>query len=121
MLGKDTEPTATPWFWTDMFGLNIQMMGLPRADLEYCVRGSLPEPGGLATAGANQPKFLMLGLDERQRLRYALAVNAGGDLRTLRPLFTHDIACQPELLSDGARSLRDSVRQLQATVPHPFH
>ncbi len=113
MLRKDVEPAATPWFWTDMFGLNIQMMGLPRPDLHYCLRGVLPDPQALAEGRASA-KFLMFGLDDQQRLRYALAVNAGGELRALRPLFTHDTVCSSALLTDDARSLRDIARQLQA-------
>ncbi|MNZ92108.1 Anthranilate 1,2-dioxygenase system ferredoxin--NAD(+) reductase component [compost metagenome] len=115
MLSQEVEPAATPWFWTDMFGMNIQMMGMPRPDLNYCLRGALPDPEAVAQ-GTAPAKFLMFGLDSQQRLRYALAVNAGGDLRALRPLFTHDTACGSTDLTDNARSLRDIARQLQAAA-----
>ncbi|MFU1913434.1 NAD(P)/FAD-dependent oxidoreductase [Bordetella avium] len=114
MLGKQVEPAATPWFWTDMFGLNIQMMGMPHAGLTYSLRGVMPAPESAAADGASAPKFLMFGLDALQRLRYAVAVNAGGDLRMLRPLFTSEAPCANGCLSDGARPLREITRQLQA-------
>jgi len=119
MLGQETEPAATPWFWTDMFGLNIQMMGLPRADLEFVWRASPPEPVATANPTVGGAKFLMFGLDEALRMRYALAVNAGGDLRTLRPVFTQELACPPDILSDTSRSLRDGIRQIQAAARAP--
>jgi len=114
IVGKQVEPAATPWFWTDMFGLNIQMMGMPQPDLTYSLRGVMPAPDSAAAGGAGAPKFLIFGLDALQRLRYAVAVNAGGDLRVLRPLFTSETACADGSLSDSTRPLREITRQLQA-------
>lgn len=115
MLGVATEPAATPWFWTDMFDLNVQMMGLPQPDLSYVVRGEMPQSAASVDGGA-APKFLIFGLDAEQRLRFVLAVNSGGDLRALRPLFAGDIACNAADLIDTTKTLRDTAKRLQASA-----
>src|SRR5690606_7523215 len=33
MIGASVPPRAHPWFWTDQFGCNIQMQGLPEPGL----------------------------------------------------------------------------------------
>jgi len=112
IAGKPVDPAAPPWFWTDMFDMNVQMMGLPQPGLRYCQRGAMPMLGGAGSAG--QSKFLVFGFNAQHCLRYALAVNAGAELRALRPLFTNAIACDGNNLCDSSRSLREVVRQLQA-------
>lgn len=115
MLGLPAGVAASPWFWSDMFGLNLQMMGLPQPGLDYVVRGEMPQPSGPQASAA---KFLIFGLDASQRLVYALAVNAGGDLRALRALFASDTQCDAHSLCDSTRSLRDIVKSLQASAMH---
>ena len=78
MLGVDCAPAAFPWFWTDQFGCNIQMLGTLQPDMQFTVRGDMD-------AQAGEPDFLMLGLSQAVP-RFALAVNAGGELRALRGL-----------------------------------
>lgn len=98
MLGVDTTPAAFPWFWTDQFDCNIQMLGLPQPDLEYIVRGSMnPED--------EAPKFIMLGL-QGGIARHALAVNAGGDLRALRAVLEKEIAIEPTSFSDTSTTMK---------------
>lgn len=92
MLEHETHEAAYPWFWTDQFGCNIQMLGLPETGLNYVLRGSP------ADAGA-EPKFIMLGM-HKNIPRHAIAVNAGGDLRALRPLFEQAITLDPVRFTD---------------------
>lgn len=106
MLGVATGPVATPWFWTDQFDCNVQMLGTPVAGLEYLRRGAVD---------AVPPKFMLLGLDAGQRLRHAIAINAGGDLRQLRPLLELGAPCDAVRLQDTAIALRQIVRD--ATPP----
>ena len=101
MLDTNTSPQAVPWFWTDQFGCNIQMLGAYDPDLDYALRGS--------TAHDPAPKFVLLGM-EGDRLRHALAVNAGGDLRQLRPLLEQDAPIDAASLQNTTLTLRQLVR-----------
>jgi len=114
MAGKDAAPAAPPWFWTDMFGMNIQMTGLPQSGLRWFRRGAMPDPKAVLSAKDAVPKFLLFGLDDRLRLRHALAVNAGSELRAVRTLFVKESPCSGDALCDESRALRDIVRELQA-------
>lgn len=97
MLGQDPQAAAFPWFWTDQFDCNIQMLGLPEPGLEYIVRGKLDAEGS--------PSFVMLGL--RQGLPvHALAVNAGGDLRAIRPLLEKSLPIDTTQFLNAAVTLR---------------
>jgi 3-phenylpropionate/trans-cinnamate dioxygenase ferredoxin reductase subunit len=107
ILGKAPSPAAYPWFWTDQFGCNIQMLGLPEADLTYVTRGELdPE--------SKTPKFIMLGLKNNVP-RYAIAVNAGGDLRALRALFEKRASINPNEFIDTSVTARAFAKSAMAT------
>lgn len=108
MLGKDPAPAAYPWFWTDQFGCNIQMLGLPEPDLNYVIRGELDPK-------AETPKFIMLGLRNNVP-RYAIAVNAGGDLRALRTLFEKGVRINPNDFTDTSVTARAFAKS--ATAAH---
>lgn len=108
MLGKDTAPAAFPWFWTDQFDCNIQMLGLPQPDLHYVVRGSM------SPDDAN-PKFIMVGL-QGATARHALAVNAGGDLRALRPVLEKALAIDASQFSDTSTTMKAYAKALLASA-----
>lgn len=108
MLGVQTAPAAVPWFWTDQFGCNIQMLGAVDPALRYTLRGSAEAPDG-----DTPPKFLLLGMAGAQ-LRHAIAVNAGGDLRQLRNLIEQGTACDIGLLCDTALPLKQAAREAAA-------
>jgi 3-phenylpropionate/trans-cinnamate dioxygenase ferredoxin reductase subunit len=111
MLGRDTEAAAYPWFWTDQFDCNIQMLGLPRPDLNYVVRGSM-DPASAA------PRFIMLGLHDGKPYQ-ALAVNAGGDLRALRPLLERALPIDAAQFSDETITVRAFAKAAQAQAATP--
>jgi len=98
MVGAPAEPAAYPWFWTDQFDCNVQMLGLPQPDLRYVTRGQ-PDPQGPA------PKFIMLGMRDG-RPCHALAVNAGGDLRALRPLLERALPVDAQRFTDESVAMR---------------
>jgi len=105
MLGLQAAPAATPWFWTDQFGCNVQMLGAPHAGMRYAWRDT-------PASDAASPKFMLLGtLDGR--LRQVIAVNAGGDLRQLRALFGMAIDNHLVRLCDTTLPLRQIVREAQ--------
>lgn len=108
MLGVATTPAAFPWFWTDQFDCNIQMLGLPQAGLQYIVRGSM-DP-----ADPN-PKFIMLGLQDSVA-RHALAVNAGGDLRALRPILERGLDVDAAGFSDTSTTMKAYAKALLASA-----
>ena len=92
-----------PWFWTDQFDCNLQMLGLPVAGLDYVLRGN---------ADAEPGKALWLG--HRQGVPvHAIAVNAGGDLRQLRPLFERGLGIDPAAFCNESMALRAQVKAAQ--------
>ncbi|VTU17715.1 NAD(P)/FAD-dependent oxidoreductase [Variovorax sp. RA8] len=109
MLGVATEPAATPWFWTDQFGCNVQMLGMPVPGLTYQLRGSQAPDDAT-------PKFLLLGFDSEARLCHAIAVNAGGDLRQLRALVERRTPCRAAALCDASIPMRQAVRDTVAAT-----
>lgn len=111
MLGQDAEPAAYPWFWTDQFDCNIQMLGLPRPDLDYIVRGSLD-------SSSDSPRFIMLGLHDGKPYQ-ALAVNAGGDLRALRPLLERALPIEAAQFADESTTVRAYAKAVQALAATP--
>jgi 3-phenylpropionate/trans-cinnamate dioxygenase ferredoxin reductase subunit len=113
MLGAICAPAATPWFWTDQFGCNIQMLGAPNPATRYTWRGT-------AAGGDTNPKFMLLG-SLQGRLRHALAINAGGDLRQLRPLVGQELDGYLPRLCDETLPLRQLVRDIQAQATSPLH
>jgi len=108
MLGVDAPPAAFPWFWTDQFDCNIQMLGLPRAGLHYVLRG------GIDPADAS-PKFIMLGLQGSAPC-HALAVNAGGDLRALRPVLERGLSIDAAGFSDTSTTMKAYAKALLASA-----
>jgi NADPH-dependent 2,4-dienoyl-CoA reductase/sulfur reductase-like enzyme len=95
LMGSDTPYAEVPWFWSDQFETNIQMVGAAAADATVHWRG---EPdNGRAMAFAF----------EGGRLRYAAAFNFGADIRFARKLIERGATLPPEMLCDPGRKLRD--------------
>jgi len=105
MLGATGPTPAVPWFWTDQGRHNIQMLGLPAPGLDYVRRGD-PATG----------KVLWIGHRGAVPL-HGVAINAGADLRAIRPLFEQR---QPVLLDEfqrDATDLRAWARQMRGSPP----
>lgn len=98
IAGQEAAPAALPWFWTDQFGCNIQMLGLLQPGLQFHVRGDMAvdEPN---------PQFLILGLADGRAV-YALSVNAAKDLRALHSLVEQRRPVDASAFLDPAVSLR---------------
>lgn len=113
MAGASTPGLSAPWFWSDQFGCNLQMLGMPVPGLTYRCRRE-------ADDGAQAPRFLLLGASDGGQILHAIAVNAGGDLRALKPLVDAGTACDPVALCDTGTPLRQQVRALlQTPTPSP--
>ncbi|RZL85793.1 MAG: ferredoxin reductase [Variovorax sp.] len=108
-------PTATltaPWFWSDQFGANLQILGVPVPGLFYHCRGDLGNRDA-------PPKFLLLGANGTGQILHAIAVNAGGELRQLKPLVDSKTPCDPLALCEATAPLRQQVRAALARTPSP--
>lgn len=106
MLGQTPEPAAYPWFWTDQFGHNIQMLGLPQPGLTYLMRSE-------SATGTTPEKLILLGLQSQIPVN-AIAVNAGGDLRALRPVLESRLTIDPAAFTDTQITVRALAKQTLA-------
>lgn len=102
MLGAPLPGPAVPWFWTDQGKHNIQVLGLPAPDLEYVRRGDPAED-----------KVLWIGHRGSVPL-HGVAINAGSDLRAIRPLFNRRQPVQLEDFQLDTINLRAWAKQMQA-------
>jgi 3-phenylpropionate/trans-cinnamate dioxygenase ferredoxin reductase subunit len=105
MLGQEPAPAPYPWFWTDQFGCNIQMLGLPAPDLAYVCRGS---------AGPDEPAPKLIWLGHRDGIPvHGVAVNAPGDLRQLRVLFERAVPIDAAGYADESTALKPWIKACQ--------
>jgi 3-phenylpropionate/trans-cinnamate dioxygenase ferredoxin reductase component len=74
LLGHDTRYDELPWFWSDQYEMNLQILGLPAAWPESVVRGD-PAKGAYC-------RFYLEG----DRIVAAVAINAPRDLRAAKKL-----------------------------------
>jgi 3-phenylpropionate/trans-cinnamate dioxygenase ferredoxin reductase subunit len=104
MLDAPLPAPPVPWFWTDQGQHNIQVLGLPAPDLQYVRRGD-----------PVSEKVMWIGHRGSVPM-HGVAINAGADLRAVRPLFERG---QPVTWDDfplHTTNLRAWVKQVQAHV-----
>lgn len=104
MLGAPLPAPAVPWFWTDQGAHNIQVLGLPAPDLEYVRRGD-PVSG----------KVMWIGHRGSVPV-HGVAINAGSDLRAVRPLFERSQPVRWDDFPLHTSNLRAWVKHMQAHV-----
>ncbi len=94
---------GAPWFWTDQYDMNLQMLGYPRASDDIVMRGSFDSPSWCA--------FMMAG----GRIIGACLANAGRERRVISQLMnSHQ--------SVGRAQLADTQRPLKSLLaPAPAH
>jgi len=102
MLGEALEYRPTPWFWTDQYDWNIQMLGMPDSPVDAWVERS-----------ASPDKTLLMGLRGGVIVQ-AVAINSGGDLRAIRRLVEQAIQVDPHALADPGIKLRQLERLVQS-------
>lgn len=98
MLGKKEPYVEIPWFWSDQYNLNIQMLGLPHKTDATVVRGDRAKD-----------QFLEFFLAEG-RIESVAAVNNPRDLRFAKRLMQIDRPVDPARLADAAVSLQDLAK-----------
>ncbi len=94
VLGRDAAYDEVPWFWSDQYGRNIQILGLPPADRAPVRRRE-----------SDDEPFSLFWLDGG-RLAAAVAVDSANDIKVAKRLMARGIAVEPEQLADPEISLR---------------
>ncbi|SOE96644.1 3-phenylpropionate/trans-cinnamate dioxygenase ferredoxin reductase subunit [Burkholderia sp. D7] len=99
MLGESVEYRPSPWFWTDQYDWNVQMLGMLDGLVDQWIERQ-----------TSIDKTLLMGL-RNNAITYALAVNNGGELRAIRRLVEQATQVDPEALADPGVKLRQLERQ----------
>ena len=99
MCGAPVPYNEVPWFWSDQYGVNIQLAGVPERWDDVVFRG---DPG----IGAFSAFYLLEG-----RIVGVTGFNAAPDVRFGRKLIEALAAVDAETLKDPDINLRDLARQ----------
>jgi len=89
VLGHDVNHQPLPWFWSDQYGVNLQIFGIPDASNTLVVRGD-----------PLSDSFVLFYLDGERRIQAALGPNAARNLRFARRLIESRKPFDPARLSD---------------------
>ena len=98
MLGKKEPYVEIPWFWSDQYNLNIQMLGIPHKTDASVVRGDRAKDQFLEF-------FLFEGTIEA-----VAAINSPRDLRFAKRLMQIDKPIDPARLADVSVPLQDLAK-----------
>lgn len=93
MLGQAADAPPLPWFWSDQFGVNLQVYGLHRLGDHAVMRGR-PE----------EDHFLLFHLNDG-RVTAVLGANASREMRLARRLIESRQPVDPAALADPDRPL----------------
>lgn len=100
LLDQDPLPTAVPWFWSDQFDLNIQMVGEPSGADRQVWRGD-PEAAACT---------VLFHRDDR--VTGAISLNSGRDIRPASDLIRAGCVINPDALADPDVDLRKFARSM---------
>ncbi|SAK56316.1 FAD-dependent pyridine nucleotide-disulfide oxidoreductase [Caballeronia fortuita] len=103
ITGDAVAYAPTPWFWTDQFDWNIQMLGLPDSAADRWIE----------RAGADGRTVLM-GLRDGV-IAQVVAINQGGELRAIRRLVEEGVPVDAAMLADPTIKLRQLDKLLRST------
>jgi len=99
MLDQGAPYAEIPWFWSDQYDVNLQLIGLPEGWDSEVTRGD-PAEGAFVTF------YLKDG-----RIDGAVAVNNGRDLRFARRLMQRGTQVSPEELADPAVKMQALLKR----------
>jgi len=88
-LGLEVNYQPLPWFWSDQYGVNLQIFGIPDASNMLVIRGN-----------PLSDTFVLFYLDSDSRIQAALGPNVARDLRFARRLIESRKSFDPVRLSD---------------------
>jgi 3-phenylpropionate/trans-cinnamate dioxygenase ferredoxin reductase component len=97
LAGRPEPHSAVPWFWSDQFGLKLQIAGLASGYDDYVVRGDV---AGEAFSVLYYRAGELLAVD---------AVNAGADYMAVRKALTQGGTIPADAAADMAVALRDRI------------
>jgi 3-phenylpropionate/trans-cinnamate dioxygenase ferredoxin reductase subunit len=98
MLGNGEAFQEVPWFWSDQYDVNLQMLGYTTPDKERVVRGALDERNFIA--------FFF----DADRVIAAIALNRGRDIAATRRLIERRVTVDRARLADDDVPLKDLLR-----------
>jgi hypothetical protein len=98
MCGEGEPYAEVPWFWSDQYEVNLQMLGLPDAASESVLRGDM---GG--------ESFTIFELRE-DRVVAATAINGARDIAVARRLIAQKRPVDRARLADPDTALRALLR-----------
>lgn len=101
MVGPLAPYAEVPWFWSDQYDVNIQMLGVADTAAPICWRGDPASGRALAFAF------------DGERACFAIAFNWGGEMRFVRRLIETGAAVSPAVLADTGRKLKDIAAEFQ--------
>jgi 3-phenylpropionate/trans-cinnamate dioxygenase ferredoxin reductase subunit len=87
-LGLEVDYRPLPWFWSDQYGMNLQIYGIPTPAQQVVLRG---------VAGSDS--FVLFYL-ESDVVKAAIGPNAARDLRFARRLIEQGKPVDPQRLAD---------------------
>jgi NADPH-dependent 2,4-dienoyl-CoA reductase/sulfur reductase-like enzyme len=98
MCGEIEIFAEVPWFWSDQFGVNLQMSGAPIAWDDTAIRGNIPGLDGI-----------LFQLHEGN-LVGAISLNRPRDMRFVKRLMTAGKSPPRDALTDEAVAFRDLLK-----------
>lgn len=98
MCGENEVFAEIPWFWSDQFGVNLQMSGAPIAWDDTAIRGDIPGLDGI-----------LFQLNEGS-LVGAISLNRPRDMRFVKRLMTAGKSPSRDALTDEAVAFRDLLK-----------
>ena len=102
MAGGEQAHAEIPWFWSDQYDVNLQLVGAPER-WDHVVRRE----------GAGEGSFTLFYLDDG-RLVAANAINNGRDIRPARRIIAGAGAVAADELADPGVKLADLVKRAEA-------
>lgn len=93
LLGQEASYDPLPWFWSDQFGVNLQIYGWPQQSHRVVARD--------LDGSRSQILFLLNG----KKVESAIAINAARELRVSRKLIEKGAEVEDEKLRDPAVKL----------------
>jgi 3-phenylpropionate/trans-cinnamate dioxygenase ferredoxin reductase component len=88
-LGMDVDYQPLPWFWSDQYGMNLQIYGVPTPSHRVVARGAV-----------GSETFVLFYLDGNV-VKAAIGPNAARDLRFARRLIEQRKEIDPDRLADA--------------------
>jgi 3-phenylpropionate/trans-cinnamate dioxygenase ferredoxin reductase subunit len=104
IVGLEPEARGVPWFWTDQFDVNLQILGFPRVSDDIVMRGRFDSPSWCA--------FMM----DEGRITGACLANAGRERRVITQLMSGRQAVGRAELADTQRPLKSLLAAMPAAA-----